>query len=189
MTTTSERITQLLESVRQGDGAAADELLPIVYEELRRIAAGYLRRERREHTLQPTALVHEAYLRLVDQRGQHWQNRAHFVGIAARMMRRILVDYARRRLAGKRAGEAVRVTLDESLDAPAERDADLVALDDALRELEAVDPQLSRVVELRYFGGLTTREAAEALGISTRTLEREWATARAWLRERVLGGA
>jgi RNA polymerase sigma factor (TIGR02999 family) len=185
MTATPEHVTQLLESFRRGDAMAADELLPLVYQELRRIAAAYLRRERREHTLQPTALVHEAYVRLAGQRDQTWQNRAHFVGIAAQMMRRILVDHARRRKAGKRDG--VRVALDSKFDASAERDPDLIALDDALRDLEALDPQLIRIIELRYFGGLTTREAAEVLGISPRTFEREWATARAWLRGR-LGG-
>jgi RNA polymerase sigma-70 factor, ECF subfamily len=185
MTATPEHVTQLLEGVRRGDAAAADELLPLVYQELRRIAAGYLRRERRGHTLQPTALVHEAYVRMLGQQDRIWQNRAHFVGIAARMMRRILVDHARRRRATKR--DAIRVTLDENFDAPAVRDPDLVALDDALRDLETIDPQLIRIVELRYFGGLTTHEAAEVLGVSLRTLEREWATAKAWLRDR-LGG-
>jgi RNA polymerase sigma factor (TIGR02999 family) len=185
---TSHRITQLLAEARQGDRGALDALLPLVYKELRTIAAGFLRRERAGHTLQPTALVHEAYVRLVDQRDKQWQNRAHFLGIAAQMMRRILVDHARRRHASKRAGNLTRVSISDALQVPMERDLDLVALDDALRDLEAVDPQLSRVVELRYFGGLTIPEAAEVLGVSPTTVEREWVTARAWLRSQLLGG-
>src|SRR5262249_11967303 len=154
--------------------------VPLVYAELHRLAQAYLRRERRGHTLQSAALVHEAFLRLVDQRVA-WRNRAHFFGIAAQLMRRILVDYARSRHNEKRGGEQLFLELDEALDAAAERDAELVALDDALTSLAALDPQQSRIIELRYFGGLTIEETAEALGISDTTVEREWRLARAWL--------
>jgi RNA polymerase sigma factor (TIGR02999 family) len=166
----------------------ADALSPALYGELRRLAAGYLRRERTGHTLQPTALVHEAYMRLAEQRQLAWQNRAQVLGVAAQLMRRILVDHARARARVKRAGLLTRVTFD-GLEVGAERDVDLVALDDALRELAGVDEQLSRVVELRYFGGLTVEEVADVLETSPRTIDRAWATARAWLRRHIEGGA
>jgi RNA polymerase sigma factor (TIGR02999 family) len=166
------------------DADAIDALSPALYAELRRLAAGYLRRERTGHTLQPTALVHEAFLRLVEQRHLAWQNRAQVLGVAAQLMRRILVDHARARARVKRAGMLTRVTF-EGLDIAAERDVDIVALDDALRELAGVDEQLSRIVELRYFGGLTVEEAADVLGTSPRSVDRAWATARAWLRRRI----
>ena len=186
MNASSDSVSRLLADVRLGRRDALDRLLPIVHDELRRIAAAYMRRERADHTLQPTALVNEAYLRLVDQREIVWQDRAHFVGVAARLMRQILVDHARARAAAKRAGGAERVPLDETVLVGPERDVDLLALDEALERLAALDPDLTCVVELRYFGGLTTRETAEAMGTSTATVEREWATARGWLRRELL---
>jgi RNA polymerase sigma factor (TIGR02999 family) len=164
-----------------GDGAAMDELLQLVYAELRRLAASYLRRERSDHTLQPTALVHEAYLRMVDQTQVRWQNRAHFFGVAAQMMRRILVDHARSQHAEKRGGDAQKLSLDENIDVSGERAADLVALDEALSRLAEIDPQKSRVVELRFFGGLSVEETAEVLGVSAPTVKRHWRLAKAWL--------
>ena len=164
-----------------GDDGALGELLPLVYAELRRLAAGYLRRERPGHTLQPTALVNEAYLRLVDQSHVHWQNRAHFLGVAAQMMRRILVDHARGQRAEKRGGEIQKLSLDENIDVSGERAADLVALDEALERLAELDPQKSRIVELRFFGGLSVEETAEVLGVSAPTVKRQWRMAKAWL--------
>jgi len=156
---------------------------------LRRIAAGYLRRERDGHTLQPTALVNEAYMRLVDQRDVTWQNRAHFLGIAAQVMRRILVDHARARLTAKRGGGVAPITLAGAAHGGAQEtdDVDLLALHDALERLAALDPEQARLVELRYFGGLTIEETAEALGVSPATVKREWALARAWLRRELSG--
>ncbi len=177
----SSNVTQLLVAWSDGNPEARDELIPLVYAELHRLAQAYLRRERRGHTLQSAALVHEAFLRLVDQRVE-WRNRAHFFGIAAQLMRRILVDYARSRQSEKHGGDHLHLELDEALDEAAARDADLVALDDALKSLSELDPQQSRVIELRYFGGLTIEETAEVRGISDTTVEREWRLARAWLR-------
>lgn len=175
-------VTELLLDWNRGNEEALDELMPLVYAELHRLAASYLKRERRGHTLQATALVNEAYMLLVDQTRVEWQNRAHFLGIAARLMRRILVDHARRRRADKRGGGARRVTLDETLLADGEgHDLDLVALDGALRELAETDERLGRLVELRYFGGLTIDETAEVLEVSPATVKRDWVTARAWL--------
>jgi RNA polymerase sigma factor (TIGR02999 family) len=182
MPQSSDDVTRLLDEYRGGKRGALEELLPLVYDELRRIASRYLRSERREHTLQPTALVHEAYLRLVGQRDVAWQNRAHFCGVAAQVMRRILVDHARARRADKRGGALARVTLDDALAAIEGRDVDVIALDRALDRLAALDPRLSRVIELRYFGGLTKKEASETLGVSPATVDRETATATAWLR-------
>jgi len=173
-------VTALLRDWSGGDQRALERLIPLVYRELRKLAASYLRGERSDHTLQPTALVHEAYLRLVDQRGVDWRNRAHFFGIAARMMRRVLVDHARRRLAAKRDGAAYRISGSGDPIEP-ERDPDVLALDLALDGLEALDPRQARIVELRFFGGLTVEETAEVTGISTATVKREWQTARAWL--------
>jgi RNA polymerase sigma factor (TIGR02999 family) len=165
-----------------GDRGVLDELLPLIYNELRRLASSYLRRERDGHTLQPTALVHEAYLRLVDQTSVNWKDRAHFLGVAAQMMRRILVDHARAREAEKRGGEFQKLSLDENLDVPVgERDINLVALDDALSRLAEIDPQKSKVVELRFFGGLSVEETAEVLGVSAPTVKRQWRMAKAWL--------
>jgi RNA polymerase sigma-70 factor (ECF subfamily) len=165
--------------------ARAEELLPLVYDELRRLARGYMARERREHTLQPTALVHEAYLRLVDQSRVDWQGRTHFRAVGARMMRRILIDHARRHGGLKRGGERQRVTLGEALLRPPDPDVglpELVAVDEALERLARLDERQARVVELRFFGGLTTAEIAEALGVSERTVQGDWAHGRAWLR-------
>lgn len=155
--------------------------MPLVYAELRRLADIYLKRERPGHTLQSTALVHEAFLRLVNQRDVQWKNRAHFFGIAAQMIRRILVDHARAHQAGKRGAGAVRLTLDDRIDVPQKQDLDLVALDDALQVLAAMDPVQSRIVELRFFTGLSIEETAEVIGVSSATVKREWATARALL--------
>jgi RNA polymerase sigma factor (TIGR02999 family) len=181
-------ITRLLVEVKLGNKDALGKLLPLVYGELRRLAGHYLRAERIGHTLQPTALVHEAYLRLVGQDRAGWQNRAQFMGIAAQLMRRILVDYARRRGADKRGGIPVKVDLD-GLDfgTDARQLEEILAVDEALGRLSELDPQQGRVVELRYFGGLTVEEVAEALEISTRTVKRDWAMAMAWLRGELTG--
>ena len=181
MSTAPQAVTQLLVDWGNGDRGALEKLTPLVYEELKRLATRYLRRERREHTLQSTALVHEAWLRLIDQKQVHWQNRAQFFGIAAEMIRRILIDHARNRQAAKRGDGALKLTLDDALAAPESRDLDLVALDDALHDLAKFDPQQSRLVELRFFAGLSIEESAEVLGVSAATVKREWAAARAWL--------
>ncbi|MEO7501409.1 MAG: sigma-70 family RNA polymerase sigma factor [Gemmatimonadaceae bacterium] len=184
---TGDSVTELLRAWSTGDSAASDKLIPLVYGELHRQAQRYLRREVEGHTLQTTALVHEAYLRLVDQRTTRWESRAQFFGIAARLMRRILVDHARKHNAAKRGGSAIQVPLDER--APAqESDVDLVALDDALVRLALMDERQARVVELRYFTGLGINETAEALGISAATAKRDWVIARNWLKVE-LGGA
>ena len=173
-----------------GDDRPADALLPIVYDELRRRAAAYLRRERPGQTLQPTALVHEAYLRLLKDQPGRWQNRAHFCAIAAHAMRQILIERARARGALKRGGAQPRVTLDEGAIAGAEPPSiDLLALDDALTRLEALDPEQARLVELRFFGGLTVEETAEAMNISPATVKRHWTLARAWLARELAGRA
>lgn len=171
--------TALLVRWKNGDRNALDQLLPLVYEELRRLARSYLRRERSQHTLQSTALVHEAYLRLVDQ-NVDWQSRAHFFGIAAQMMRRILVDHARARHAAKR-GDGLKVTLDEGMAQAEAQSLDVLALDRALNELVKLDEQQGKVVELRYFAGLSIEETAEAMSISAATVKREWTMAKAWL--------
>jgi RNA polymerase sigma factor (TIGR02999 family) len=189
MANSPENVTRLLERYRSGDRAALEELVPIVYKELRSIAAGALRRERDGHTLQPTALVHEAYLRMVGQREVRWQNRAHFLGCAAQLMRHVLVDHARARRAGKRGGAGEKVTLGEAQAITGERPVDLVALDDALEALAKMDERQCRVVELRYFGGLSIEETAEVLGVSPATVSHDWAIARAWLRSELEGGA
>ncbi len=186
MATPEQGVTGLLQAWGSGDAAALDQLVPIVYEELHRQAQRYLQHESPGHTLQTTALVHEAYLRLVDQRQARWQNRAQFFGVAAQLMRRILVDHARRHHAAKRGGSAIQVPFEEGAVAAAESEVDLVALDDALTRLATLDPQQARVVELRYFTGLGIEEAAEALGISPATVKREWAMARAWLRRELV---
>ena len=178
------QVTQLLTDWRNGNQAALEELVPLVHAELRRLARAYLRRERAGHTLQTSALINEAYLRLMDKQID-WQNRAHFIGVAAQSMRRILVDHARAQLVAKRGGEQQRVSLADIAEMPDARDAELIALDDALTTLAEFDPQQCRVVELRYFGGLTIDETAEALGISHATVEREWAMARVWLRRQL----
>jgi RNA polymerase sigma factor (TIGR02999 family) len=177
-----ESVTALLRAWNAGDEEAGRRLIPLVYGELRRRAGGYLRRERPGHTLQPTALVHEAYLRLVGLQGQ-WRSRSQFFGVASNLMRRILVDHARRRRAAKR--DAIRVTLNEAAEPAVEREVDLVRLDEALSELSALDARQARVVELRYFGGLTLDEAAQLLGVSIATVKRDWTLARAWLFDRL----
>jgi RNA polymerase sigma factor (TIGR02999 family) len=182
MKPSSNNVTQLLIAWGDGDQTARDELLPLVYDELRRLAHRYMNRERPGHTLQTSALVNEAFVRLVNQREARWQNRAHFFGIAAQMMRRILVDYARNRQFEKRGGKARQVTLKEDLIVSEERSAKMVALDDALRGLAAIDPRKSRVVELRFFGGLSIDETAEVLAVSPGTVMRDWTLAKAWLR-------
>lgn len=176
-----EGVTQLLVNWSNGDRAALDALMPVVYTELHRLAESCLRRERPDHTLQPTALVHEAYLRLIDQRSVNWQNRAQFFGIAAQMMRRILVNYALSRKAEKRGGPVRKLSLDEALSFFEEQDVNLIALDEALTNLAALDPQQSQIVELRFFGGLTIEEVAEVLDVSPATIKREWSSAKLWL--------
>ena len=176
-----EEVTQLLVRWSKGDKAALAELTPLVYDELRRVARNYMRREPTDHTLQTTALVNEAYIRLIDQDRVRWQNRAHFFGIAAQLMRRILVDHARKRHNLKRGGDVRRIALDEAVLVADEQAAELVALDGALRSLETVDERKSKVVELRFFGGLSIEEAAEVLSVSPATIQREWAMAKAWL--------
>jgi RNA polymerase sigma-70 factor (ECF subfamily) len=171
------------------DRQSVDTLLPIVYQELRRLAAAYLRRERPGQTLQPTALVHEAYMRLMKDRPDRWQNRAHFCAIAAHSMRQILIERARARGAQKRGGAQPRVTLDEALVAGGERSIDLVALDEALERLATFDPEQARLVELRFFGGLTVEETADAMSISPATVKRHWTVARAWLARELEGSS
>ncbi|HZH34944.1 MAG TPA: sigma-70 family RNA polymerase sigma factor [Pyrinomonadaceae bacterium] len=179
---TVKPVTQLLLEIKNGRRDSLDELLPLVYGELRRLADNYLRRERTDHTLQPTALVHEAYLKLIGQKEVDWQNRAHFFGVAARLMREILIDHARTRNREKRGGKfQTRVVLDEAISFFDEKDLDILALDEALTNLEKLDPEQTRIVELRFFGGLTVEETAEALGISPATVKREWQTAKLWL--------
>jgi RNA polymerase sigma factor (TIGR02999 family) len=180
-----EEVTKLLLKISNGDQEAVGELLPVVYDELRRLAANYMRRERSGHTLQPTALVHEAYMRLVDQTRVNWQNRAHFLGVAAQMMRRILLDHARQHQAEKRGSDFQKLSLDENIDKAVELSDELIALDDALKTLAQVDPQKARLVELRYFGGLTFDETAEVLGVAPLTVQRHWRLARAWLYEQL----
>ena len=174
-------ITEQLIAWSKGDEAALETLIPAVYQELRRMADYYLRGEDSGHSLQPTALVHEAYLRLIDQTKVEWQNRAHFFGVAAQMMRRILIDHAKAKHRVKRGGTAVKVVLDENANFTQERAAELLALDDALQALAIMDERKSRIVELRYFGGLTVEETAQVLGISDKTVMRDWSLAKAWL--------
>lgn len=174
-------ITQLLDRWRDGDEEALAELMPAVYEELAGLAAAYLRRERSDHTMQTADLVHEAYLRLVDQHRMNWQNRAQFFGVAAQMMRRILVNHAKRYLYAKRGGGARKLALDEALTFSVEQSPELVAVDDALTRLASFDPRQARIVELRFFAGLTSEEIGEVLGVSVPTVTRDWRTARAWL--------
>lgn len=183
-----EGITELLVRWRGGDRCALDELMPLVYAELRRLADRYLRREGRGHTLQATALVNEAYLRLVGEQGVEWENRAHFFGIAARRMRQILVEHARAKRAEKRGGAEYMLSLAAAERHATREDVNLLALDDALRSLEEFDERKCRVVELLYFGGLTIEEAAEALRVSPATIKRDWSMARAWLRREVGNG-
>lgn len=181
--------TQLLVKWRTGDKAALDQMTPVLYDELRRLARHFLASERPDHTLQPTALVHEAYLRLIDQRSVDWKNRAHFLGVAASMMRRILINHARAGQAAKREGYTQAIALEDALGVFTNPQVDLLELNHALQQLTDLDPQQGRVVELRYFGGLTIEETAEVMGISPATVKREWGTARLWLMRQIEGPA
>jgi RNA polymerase sigma factor (TIGR02999 family) len=178
-------VTELLCRWSAGDADAPEKLMPLVYQELRGLARQYLQRERGDHTLQPTALVHEAYLRMVDQSRVQWKNRAQFFGVAAQLMRRILVDHARAHVAAKRGGQAERISLDEAQISPEARAAELLELDEALSELAVVDVRKSRVVELRFFGGLNIEETAEAMGVNAATVRRDWTVAKTWLHHRI----
>jgi len=185
MSQAPQNVTQLLIGWGQGDKEALDRLVPIVYDELRRQAARYLRHERAGHTLQTTALIHEAYIRLIDQKNVHWQNRAHFFGIAAQLMRRILVDHARTRKRAKRGGSDIRVPLEDAVAIAKAPQLDVVALDEALNRLAEIDEQQGKIVELRFFSGLTVEETAEVLGISPATVKRDWSMAKAWLHREI----
>ena len=177
----THEVTQLLIDWSNGDRAALDKLLPVVEQELRRLAHHYMSRERAGHTLQTTALVNEAFVRLVNRKNIQWQNRAHFFGIAAQLMRTILVDHARSHACAKRGGGAGKLELNEALVVSQQKASEVIALDEALKQLALIDPQQSRIVELRFFGGLTVEEAAEVLHVSPATIKREWSTAKAWL--------
>jgi RNA polymerase sigma factor (TIGR02999 family) len=174
-------VTALLTQLSRGDKSVIERLMPLVYDELHRRAAGYMRQERSDHTLQPTALVHEAYLKLVEQRETNFRNRVHFFAVAAKMMRRILIDHARARLSAKRGGEQNPISLEDADNLRTDTPRGLLAVDEALKRLETLDPRQEQIVEMRFFGGLTVKETAEVLGVSTRTIEREWTIARAWL--------
>jgi RNA polymerase sigma-70 factor (ECF subfamily) len=175
-------VTRLLQQLGSGNNdAAMEKLLPLVYDELRRLASAYFRRERSDHTLQPTALVHEAYIKLVDQRVIHWGGRGHFLGVAATLMRRILLDYARSHDAAKRGGMRQKVELDDAMALTSQRAVDMIGLDSALTRLAAIDPEQARIVEMRFFGGLSVEETAEVLNISTASVKRYWNSAKAWL--------
>jgi RNA polymerase sigma factor (TIGR02999 family) len=184
-----QELTQLLVKWRHGDKSALDAMTPVVYDELRRVARRLLSVERPDHTLQPTALVHEAYIRLVDQRSVDWKNRAHFMGMAATMMRRILINHAKAHRAAKREAYADAISLDDALGVFSRPQVDLLDLDQSLDRLAKLDPQQGRVVELRYFGGLSIEETAEVMGISPATVKREWGTARLWLIQQLEGPA
>lgn len=187
MSTDSDNVSRLLLDWSGGDQQALQELLPLIYDELRRLAHNFLYRERPDHTLQTTALVHEAYLKLIDQRDARWQNRAHFFAIAAQAMRRILIDSARKHIAAKRGRGGEKLSLDEVASISIEPDTDLLALDEALTALARFDSDQSRIVELRYFGGLTIEETAEVMKLSPATIKREWSMARAWLHQALRG--
>ena len=176
-----EDVTQLLESWSNGDRLALERLMPLVYDELHHLAQRYLRQERSDHTLQSTALVHEAYLKMVDQKNVRWQNRAHFFGVAAQSIRHILVDHARGHKAAKRGAGEAKLSLDEAIGVPEKREVDVLALDESLERLAILDPQQGQIVELRFFGGLSIEETAEVLHISPATVKRDWVMAKAWL--------
>jgi len=186
---TPNQVTELLQRWRGGDYQALDTLMPLVYEELRRLARRYLYHERPGHTLQSTALVNEAYLRLVGQELPQWQNRSHFFAVSAQLMRQILVDHARNHAAAKRGGGAFKLTLDEAVSLPQQVDIDLVALDNALNHLARLDAQQAKIVELRFFAGLSIEDTSEVLDISPATVKRDWSTARAWLHRELSGEA
>jgi RNA polymerase sigma-70 factor, ECF subfamily len=187
--TNQHQITQLLAEWSDGNQAALDELYPLVYQELRRLARRYMSRERKGHTLQTTALINEAYVRLVDQRNVHWANRSHFFAISAQIMRRILIDHARRHAYAKRGGGAQQVSLEEAATVVPDQATELVRLDEALKSLAEMDPRRSQVVELRYFGGLNNEEIAGVLKVSENTVTRDWNMARAWLYQQLAGSA
>jgi RNA polymerase sigma-70 factor, ECF subfamily len=187
VTETSNAISGLLRAWGDGDLQARDSLLPLVYLELRRRARSYLRRERPDHTLQPTALVNEAYIKLAGQDRVHWKNRAHFFGVAAQMMRRILIDHAREHQSAKRPGSALRIAFDDRIAASEAPDCEVLQLEEALQELTLLDPRQGQIVEFRYFAGMSEREVAEVLSISRSTVTREWQMARAWLYRRITG--
>lgn len=180
-------VTQLLVNWRNGNKQALDDLVPLVYAELRKLAVRFLRNERKDHTLQPTGLIHEAYLRLAHQEVPDWKNRIHFYGVAAHLMREILVDHARKTRAAKRGGSAAKINLDETIVCSPKRPADLIAVDDALSALSGIDPRKCRVIELRYFAGLSMQETAEVLNISVATVTRDLRLAEAWLRREIAG--
>jgi len=180
------KVTQLLREASNGNRQSLDQLLPLVYQELRSLADSFMRRERGSHTLQPTALVHEAYMRLIDQRNVNWEDRAHFMSIAAETMRRILVNHALAGNAAKRGGKETKVSIDEAIGFPGGAEIDLVLLDEALTNLASFDPRQSQIVELRFFGGLTVKEVARVTNLSTATVEREWRTAKAWLHDQIV---
>jgi RNA polymerase sigma factor (TIGR02999 family) len=186
--TRAAEVTQWLMACEGGDTEALEKLLPLIYDELHRQAIRFFVRERAGHTLQPTALVNEVYLRLVNQHEMNWQNRAQFFGIAAQMMRRILVSHARARHAAKRGGGEQRITLEEGVAVAPERDVNLLAVDEALTKLQTIDPEKSRMVELRFFSGLSVEETAEVMGVSPRTIDRQWQTAKAWLHREIGAG-
>jgi RNA polymerase sigma-70 factor, ECF subfamily len=177
----SQEVTLLLSALTRGDDGASAKLIPVVYDELRRLAGSYMRRERVDHTLQATALVHEAYLKLIEQRSVNWQSRAHFFGVAAQLMRRILIDHARGHSRQKRGGEQKKVSLDEALIFSEQQADELLAVDDSLNLLAKIDPRQAKIVELRFFGGLSVEETAEVLGVSPKTIKRDWSVAKAWL--------
>lgn len=179
-------VTQLLRDASNGNRQSLDQLLPLVYNELRRLADSFMRRERGSHTLQPTALVHEAYLRLIDQRDVNWENRAHFMSIAAETMRRILVNYAHANNAAKRGGKETKLSIDNAIGFESSGEVDLVLLDEALTNLATFDPRQSEIVQLRFFGGLTVKEVGVVLDLSTATVEREWRMAKAWLHDQLV---
>jgi len=181
MAAAASQVTGLLVAVQRGDAAAVNQLIPVVYEELRRLAKRHMARQRKGHTLQTADLVSEAYLKLVNVKEAGWKDRIHFFAVASRAMRSVLVDYARRRGYAKRGGNPIKVSLSEADQAAEEKSAEVIAIDEALGRLAALDPRKSRVVELRYFGGLTVEESAELLGVSSKTIDREWRWARAWL--------
>lgn len=181
-------ISKLLVDWRDGDKTALDRLVPLVYRELRRLAGYYMRRQRADHTLQTSALINEAYLRLIDHKNMRWENRAHFYAVAAQAMRRILADHARSRGYTKRGGGALKVSFDEAVIGAGERAAELIALDDALKNLIAIDPRKAQIVELRYFGGLSVDETAEVVGVSPVTVMREWRSAKGWLLKAISKG-
>ena len=185
MSSSDGQVTLLLKAMNRGDKSAADQLLPLVYTELHRLAKGYMSRERRDHTLQPTALINQAYLRIAQQENVEWQNHSHFIGFAANVMRRVLVDHARERNAAMRGGKQVRVDLDEGIAVSKERSAEILLLEDALTRLEQLNPRQAKVVEMRYFGGLSVEEVASVLGIAPRSVKRDWALARMWLFEEI----